>query len=104
MAKGVDASARGLEAREAELVAQLGANRVAEPAGLWAKEMAPHDGAGLKRNMDRPGEELIWEWPVWSARAGRVIAGRRAMPHMQYGPNTPETGKDTQQTEGEAET
>jgi hypothetical protein len=37
MAKEVDASARALEAREAELVAQLGADRVAEPAGLWAR-------------------------------------------------------------------
>ena len=91
MAKEVDASARRLEAREAELVAQLGADRVAELAGLWAKGMDSHDEAELKRNMDWTGKELI----LVSSR------GWQAMLHMQYGP---ETGKDTHHTEGEAET
>jgi hypothetical protein len=105
MARELDASARRLEAREAELVARLGADRVAELAGLWAKEMDPHDEAELKRNMDWTDKELIWVWSrLERARARRVLAGRQAMLHMQYGPGTPETGKDTQQTEGEAET
>jgi hypothetical protein len=105
MARELDASARRLEAREAELVAQLGADRVAELAGLWAKEMDPHDEAELKRNMDWTDKELIWVWSrLERARARRVLAGRQAMLHMQYGPDTPNTSKDTQQTEGEAET
>ena len=105
MARELDASARRLEAREAELVARLGADRVAELAGLWAKEMDPHDEAELKRNMDWTDKELIWVWSrLERARARRVLAGRQAMLNMQYGPDTPETGKDTQQTEGEAET
>lgn len=105
MAKELDASARKLEAREAELVAQLGADRTAELAALWAKQMEPLDEAELKRNMDWTDKELIWVWSrLERARARRVLAGRQAMLHMQYGPATPETGKDTQRKEGETET
>ncbi len=79
MAKELEASARKLEAREAELVAQLGADRTAELAGLWAKEMEPLDEAELKRNMDWTDKELIWVWSrLERARARRVLAaGRR---------------------------
>lgn len=78
MARELDASARRLEAREAELVARLGADRVAELAGLWAKEMDPRDEAELKRNMDWTDKELIWVWSrLERARARRVLAGRR---------------------------
>jgi hypothetical protein len=105
MVSELDASARRLEAREAELVALLGADRVAELAGLWAKQMDPHDEAELKRHMDWTDKELIWVWSrLERARARRVLAGRQAMLHMQYGPDTPEAGKDTQQTKGKTET
>ena len=79
MAKEAGASARRLEAREAELVARLGADRVAELAGLWAKEMDPHDEAELKRNMDWTGKELIWVRSRLDARGrgGCSPAGRR---------------------------
>lgn len=104
MAKELDASARKLEAREAELVALLGADRVAELAGLWAKEMEPLDEAELKRNMDWSDKELIWVWSrLERTRARRVLAGRQAMLHIQYGPETPASGKDTQLSEEEAE-
>ena len=71
-------------------------------AGLWAKEMDPHDEAELKRNMDCTGKELIWvRARLECARPRRVFAGWQAMPHVQFGP---ETGKDTQPTKGGAET
>lgn len=86
-------------------MAQLGADRAAELAALWAKQMEPHDEAELKRNMDWTDKELIWVWlRLERVRARRVLAGRQTMLHMQYGPATPETGKDTQRKEGETET
>ena len=83
-------------------MAQFGADRGAGLAGLWAKGMDPHNEAELKRNMDWIGKELIWvRSRLDRARARRVLAGWQAMLHTQYGP---ETGEDTQHTEGEAET
>ncbi len=97
MARELDASARKLEAREKELVALLGADRVAELAGLWAKEMEPLDEAELKRNMDWSDKELIWVWSrLERARARRVLAGRQAMLHIQYGPETRQSEEDTE--------
>ena len=80
MARELEASARKLEAREAELKALLGPDRVAELAGLWAKTLDPQDEADLKRSMDWDDKELIWVWSrLERARARRVLAGRQAM-------------------------
>jgi hypothetical protein len=72
---------------------------VAGLAGLWAKGMDPHNGAELKRDMDWTGKGLIGVRSRLDR--GRALAGWQAMLHTQYGP---ETGEDTQHTEGEAET
>lgn len=90
MARELEASARKLEEREAELLSQLGAERVDELAQLWAKELDPHDEEDLKRSMDWADKELIWVWArLERARARRVLVGRQTMRNRQIGGEAP---------------
>ncbi len=99
MARELDASARKLEQREAELLAMLGPERAEELRQLWAKQLDANDEEDLKRGMDWDDKELIWVWArLERARSRRVLVGRQTMLTTQYGKaaegesNEPEEG------------
>jgi hypothetical protein len=101
MAQELEASVRKLEAREAELVAHLGAERVDELAALWAKKLDMVDEEELKRNMDWTDKELIWVWArLERARTRRVQVGRQVMINSRI---VPDAGDGEQEGDGKKE-
>jgi hypothetical protein len=97
MAKELEASARKLETRKAELIAQLGPERVAELAALWAKTLDAHDETDMKRNMDWADKELIWVWArLERARARRVLVGHQIMAGLSPKRKTEGDGTDNE--------